>query len=158
TFTLTVTDPGNLGSSATTHVTVNAPVTNHPPVANAGPNQAIACAGQNGTVVTLNGSASSDPDNDVLSFVWKDSNGNVVGTTAIAQGPVSPPPRPFPLPVTHPAAPTPPPPPKAPFKDTTAPSLPVSLPPNPLQPPNHKLVPIYAAVSASDACSANLAV
>src|SRR5579859_77207 len=61
TFTLTVTDPGNLSSSATTHVTVNAPV-NHPPVANAGPNQTIACAGQNGTAVTLNGSASSDPD------------------------------------------------------------------------------------------------
>ncbi|HJZ62799.1 MAG TPA: PKD domain-containing protein [Candidatus Acidoferrum sp.] len=158
TFTLTVTDPGNLGSSATTHVTVNAPVTNHPPVANAGPNQAIACAGQNGTVVTLNGSASSDPDNDVLSFVWKDSNGNVVGTTAIAQVTVSSGTRAFTLTVTDPgglssSAST-----QVTVQDTTAPSLSVSLSPNSLQPPNHKLVPIYAAVSASDACSANLAV
>ena len=158
TFTLTVTDPGNLSSSATTHVTVNAPTTNHPPVANAGPNQTIACAGQNGTVVTLNGSASSDPDNDVLSFVWKDSNGNVVGTTAIAQVTVWSGTRTFTLTVTDPgglssSAST-----QVTVQDTTAPSLSVTLSPNSLSPPNHKLVPIYATVSASDACSANVAV
>jgi hypothetical protein len=157
TFTLTVTDPGNLSSSATTHVTVNAPV-NHPPVANAGANQTIACAGQNGTVVTLNGSASSDPDNDALTFVWKDSYGNVVGNTAIAQVTVPPGTRTFTLTVTDPgglssSAST-----QVTVQDTTAPSLSVSLSPNSLQPPNHKLIPITATISASSACSTNVSV
>ncbi len=33
--------------------------------------------------VVLNASASSDPDGDNLSFVWKNSNGNIVGNTAL---------------------------------------------------------------------------
>src|SRR5262249_25269140 len=44
------------------------------------------------------------------------------------------------------------------IQDTTAPLLSVSLSPNSLQPPNHKLIPITATVSARDACSANPAV
>src|SRR5713226_2347024 len=75
TFTLTVTDPGGLSSTATTHVTVAA--VNHPPIANAGADQTIECAGPGGTLVTLNGSNSSDPDGDVLNFIWKDEANNV---------------------------------------------------------------------------------
>jgi hypothetical protein len=44
------------------------------------------------------------------------------------------------------------------IQDTTPPVLSVSLSPNSLEPPNHKLIPIAATVSASDACSANVAV
>src|SRR5689334_4787017 len=79
TFTLTVTDPGNLSSTAKTVITVQA--VNHPPVAVASPDQSLQYAGQS-MRVTLDGSKSSDPDGDVLSFVFKDELGNVVGTTA----------------------------------------------------------------------------
>src|SRR5947208_2659394 len=60
-------------------------VTNQPPVANAGRNQTVDATGPGGTSVQLDGSKSSDPDGDVLSSVWKDEAGNVVGTTAVVQ-------------------------------------------------------------------------
>lgn len=157
TFTLTVTDPGNLSSSATTHVTITAPA-NHPPVANAGVSQTLGCSGQNGTQVTLNGSGSSDPDGDVLNFVWKDAAGSIVGTTAIVQLTVPTGTYSFTLTVTDPgglssSAST-----QITVQDTTSPFLSVSLSPNSLQPPNHKLIPITATISASDACSLNVSV
>jgi len=156
-FTLTVTDTGNLSNSATTHVTINAPV-NHPPVAVAGASQTLNCTGQNSATVTLNGSGSSDPDNDVLTFVWKDAAGNIVGTSAVVQLAVPLGPHAYTLTVTDPgglssSATT-----QITVQDTTPPSLSVSLSPNSLQPPNHQLVLVTATVSASDVCSANPAV
>jgi hypothetical protein len=157
TFTLTVTDPDKLTSSAVTHVTITAPV-NHPPVANAGASQTVGCAGQNGTSVTLNGSASSDPDGDTLTYLWKDAAGNNVGAGAIVQVTRPSGTYTFTLTVTDPgglsaSAST-----QITIQDTTAPALSVSLSPNSLWPPNHKLFPITATVSVSDACSANPAV
>ena len=157
TFTLTVTDPGNLSNSATTHVAITAPV-NHPPVANAGASQTLGCTSTNGAPVTLNGSGSSDPDGDTLNFVWKDASGNIVGTSAIVQLVVPAGVHSFTLTVSDPgglssSATT-----QITVQDTTSPLLSVSLSPNSLQPPNHKLIPISATVSASDACSANVAV
>src|SRR5205823_14447592 len=60
-------------------------VVNRPPVADAGMNQTVDATGPGGTSVQLDGSKSSDPDGDVLSSVWKDGAGNVVGTTAVVQ-------------------------------------------------------------------------
>jgi DNA-binding beta-propeller fold protein YncE len=70
-FTITVTDP-------------NAPPPNRPPVAVAGALPATVAA-QNGSTanVSLDGSQSSDPDGDSLSFSWTD-NGQVIATTATA--------------------------------------------------------------------------
>jgi hypothetical protein len=78
TFTLTVTDAGGLSSTAVTHVTI----TNLPPVANAGADQTLPAAGPGGTSVTLNGSASTDPDGDALTFVWTEGS-TVVGNSAV---------------------------------------------------------------------------
>jgi hypothetical protein len=55
---------------------------NRPPVAEAGPDQTVECTGYSGANVTLDGSASSDPDNDPLTYEWRDADGNLVGSTA----------------------------------------------------------------------------
>jgi alpha-tubulin suppressor-like RCC1 family protein len=72
TFRLSVSD-GVL--SATDDVTVTVEQVNHPPTANAGPNQTR----DENSLVTLDGSASGDPDNDSLVlFTWTQLSGTPV--------------------------------------------------------------------------------
>jgi|CXWL01.1.fsa_nt_gi hypothetical protein len=79
-FDLTVTDPHTLTGpdSVSIHVTN----LNQVPVANAGPDQTV----NENAAVTLNGTLSTDPDLDALSFTWTQTAGPLVtltgGTTA----------------------------------------------------------------------------
>jgi N-acetylneuraminic acid mutarotase len=67
-------------NSAESFATVLDVPTNHPPVALAGADQTLECSG-GGATAHLNGSASSDPDSDPLTFAWLDGVTSL-GTTA----------------------------------------------------------------------------
>lgn len=133
----------------------NQQTVNQPPVANAGPDQTLQCVGPKGTPVTLDGSASSDPDGDALSFIWTDELNKIVGKTAMVQLTVGMGAHTFTLAVTDAGglsakAMT-----HVTVLDTLSPTLKVSLSPSYLRPPNHKLVRVTATVLVSDVCDAN---
>jgi hypothetical protein len=72
-FELKVTDNGGLSAKDTMQVIVDAVViTNHPPIANAGADQIITLPTN---TVNLDGSGSSDPDNNITSYVWTKISG-----------------------------------------------------------------------------------
>jgi ELWxxDGT repeat protein len=60
---------------------------NRPPLAEAGADQTV----EPGVGSVLDGSASSDPDADSLTYVWTDASGSVVGQTAVVTLPPLPP-------------------------------------------------------------------
>jgi pimeloyl-ACP methyl ester carboxylesterase len=120
------------------------------PTADAGPDQTIECAGPTGALVTLDGSGSSDPNGQPLEYTWAGPFGTRTGVTVDVTLPMG----------THLitltvddeggkydsdlVVIT--------VRDTTPPSLEVSLSPNELWPPNHKMVPIAASIQVGDLC------
>jgi len=72
TFQLTVTDSGGLQSTDT--CIVNVSWVNLPPTADAGPDQTA----DEGVTVTLDGSNSTDPDDGIASYQWKQLGGSQV--------------------------------------------------------------------------------
>ena len=73
TFRLTVTDNEGLTNTDTCTITVTQINTNNPPTANAGADQTV----NEGTTVTLNGSASTD-DEGIASYSWSQTSGTAV--------------------------------------------------------------------------------
>jgi len=72
-FELKVTDNGGLSAKDTMRVIVDSVViTNHPPIANAGADQTITLPTN---TTTLNGSNSTDPDNNTSSYAWSKISG-----------------------------------------------------------------------------------
>ena len=71
-FELKVTDAGGLFAMDTMQVIVDALTTNHSPVANAGSDQTIMLPIN---TITLDGSASTDPDNNITAYSWTKISG-----------------------------------------------------------------------------------
>jgi len=80
TVTLTVTDNEGASANDTLVIVVNP---NALPIARAGNDQSVSDADSNGSeTVTLNGSASTDPDGTIVSYEWKE------GQTVLGTGPI----------------------------------------------------------------------
>lgn len=60
-----------------------------PPVADAGAAQTVECTGPSGTTVTLNGSGSTDPNGDPLTYTWTNGTTIIAGPTTNASVNVS---------------------------------------------------------------------
>ena len=61
---------------------------NQPPIANAGPDQTVEQTSTQGAAVTLNGTGSSDPENNTLTYYWNWTGGSATGATPTALFPV----------------------------------------------------------------------
>jgi hypothetical protein len=126
--------------------------TNKAPVANAGPEQAVECISHTGTPVTLNGSASIDPDGGPLKYEWKNSAGQVIGTapTVSLRLPLGK--YTFSLTVIDRKGGTATSHVNVRVRDSKPPSLNVNLSSYLLWPPSHQFVPIRVGVEVSDVC------
>ncbi len=123
------------------------------PIANAGADQTVECTSTSGATVTLDGSASSDPNGDTLTFTWTGPFGTATGPDPTIRLPLG----------THTttltvddgkggtASDTV----NITVVDATPPIInSVTATPNLLWPPNHKMVPVTVAASATDTCNA----
>lgn len=129
-------------------------VLNQPPIANAGPDQTLECAKPGGTSATLDGSASSDPDDNPLTYAWTGvfgaasgvspvvflPTGDSVITLVVNDGQVTSQPDTMNIAV----------------EDTTPPEISLSCSPAVLWPPNHEMAEIIPTITVSDACDASV--
>ncbi len=136
----------------TTSITCNC---NTIPEANAGPDQVVDCTNSDGAVVTLNATASFDPDGDELTYEWSVPNGVVLDV------PTSPTPTGiFPIGITtatltvtdgnggldvDDVVVT--------VVDQTPPEVVCTTSVAAIWPPNHKMIPVMIYVDATDHCT-----
>ena len=130
---------------------------NNPPVAKAGEDQNdVVCTSCCATEVTLDGTSSSDPDGDPLTYTWRE-NGEIICeptedptckvTLACGSHTIE-------LTVDDSKGGTDTDEVIVEVVDTTPPTLSLTLSPDMLWPPNHKMVDIQATVTVADICDA----
>jgi hypothetical protein len=151
TITITASDPEGATSSVSFTLNVGAEA-NRPPTANAGPDETIECSGHEGTPVTLNGTDSSDPDGDSLTFAWTGPFGTATGAAPTVTLPLGA--HVINLTVTDEFGASSTDTVVMTVVDTTPPTIDsAAADPSQLWPPDHRMVPVTVTVSASDVCS-----
>jgi hypothetical protein len=137
----------------TTTITV-AKVVAAAPVANAGPDQTVECTGEGGATVTLDASATTDENGDIVSFEWFEHHGTAeevslgTGMTLTVALPVGT--HTITLVVTDATEKTSTDEVVIDVVDTQPPAVELRLRPARLWPPNHKLVPVHADLGIQD--------
>lgn len=139
-------------------------VDNRSPVADASAAPQVECTSSQGADVTLNGSASSDPDStpgtndDITLFDWLLDFGNpgerLLGSGEILDASLPPGTNVVTLRVTDRAGATSTDEIIVVVADTAPPAIAFQMTPSVLWPPNHQMVPVHASVVASDRCGA----
>ena len=84
--TLTVKFNSSLNKTETAQATITV-TDNQPPIANAGPDQTVEQTGPEGANVTLDGTGSSDPNNDTLTYFWNWTGGSATGANPLVMLP-----------------------------------------------------------------------
>ncbi len=130
-------------------------VINRRPRSDAGADQVLECTMPSGATTTLDGSGSSDPERDALTYLWSGASGSAAGPVVKVMAPVGT--SVFRLLVDDgysgvaidDVAVT--------VSDTVAPVIhQVSAMPNEGWAPNHKMLPVTLSVAVSDVCDSNV--
>jgi len=145
---------GGTGRSDFALVRYLAPIEqNQPPVANAGSYPAKECTGRTGTLVSLDGSASNDPDGDPITYSWDGPFGAASGVNPAVPLPLGT--SSIALTVADAAGSSASALTQVTIVDTTPPTIGTLVAsPSRLLSHDHKMVPVTAIVSAADVCSA----
>jgi hypothetical protein len=136
-------------------VSLQGPIVNEPPHADAGEDQLIECSSPDGETIVLDGTGSSDPEDNAVVFAWSEDDGvgprlgyglvlelhQAVGTATTAVLRVI-----DAFGQTDEDATT------VAVQDTTAPMLSLAATPSVLWPANHRLVPVMVSIATADAC------
>ena len=138
---------GNVGID---NIVVTAGPSNRDPDADAGADQTVECAGA-GTDVALDGSGSSDPDGDDLSYSWSEGGTElatgVSPTVSLSHGSHT-----ITLTVDDGSGGTDTDDVTVDIVDTTDPDVSIAVDPGSLWPPNHEMVLLSTDITASDIC------
>ncbi|MFH1725512.1 MAG: thrombospondin type 3 repeat-containing protein [Elusimicrobiota bacterium] len=127
---------------------------NQPPEANAGANQTLEAGPGCSATATLDGSGSSDPDGDALTYTWTGEFGTQSGPDPQLTVSLGPGQHGLTLTVEDPLGETDTDGVSVTVEDTTAPTIEsVTADPVELWPPNHKMWEVALAVAASDFCA-----
>jgi hypothetical protein len=126
---------------------------NAAPVADAGPDQTLECVGPSGAQVTLDGSGSTDVNDDPLVLTWTGPFGILTGEVVTVEFPLGI--HTITLTVDDGRGQTNNDTVKITVMDSAPPAVDLSLSPDLLWPPNHKLVKVTALLEVTDTCDEN---